>query len=192
LRLLVFVLPAVLSVIIGIVIVVAVVIANSSNRGISSNWNSPSTTSAAPELHNAAGLNALLALTREQFGDTIGYELTVFHDYAIIDRADPNDTRRVLNYMYRGGDWKSWSTPSSRFPSDVLADLSTFDVTAVIATLASAPQLLDLKNPDNTYLIVRGADGGNLELSIYVSDHGLSGWMEVNPDGSVKELHPPT
>ena len=58
--------------------------------------------------------------------------------------------------------------------------------------MQSAPKSFDFKNPEDTYLNIRGEMGGQLDLSIYVSDHGLHGCLEINPDGSVRKLHPPT
>jgi hypothetical protein len=46
-------------------------------------------------------------------------------------------------------------------------------------------------NPDATYLIVEGEEGGALRIAIYVSDHGLSGRIELNPDGTVNKVYPP-
>jgi serine/threonine-protein kinase len=63
-------------------------------------------------------------------------------------------------------------------------------VDAVAATLASAPQSLGAPDRSQTYLIVEGAEGGGLKLSIHSAAPGTD-FMEVNPDGSVKEIHPP-
>lgn len=97
----------------------------------------------------------------------------------------------MKSYTYRGGDWSEW-TDGSVSSSDVSADLSKFDVAAVLPTLQGAPKLFDFKNVDSTNMLIRGVTGGALELSMSVSDHGLNGYLTVNPDGSVKRLNPPT
>jgi hypothetical protein len=150
-----------------------------------------STLTSAPQLHTPDGLNGMLASERSQFADTRGYRLVVYPGYAILDRADPADKRRKKSYDYRGGDWTDW-TAGTTSSSDMEADLSQFDVTAVLATLNGAARSFDFTNPESTYLIIDGKADGTLGLSIYVSDHGLSGYMEVNPDGSVKKTHPPS
>jgi serine/threonine-protein kinase len=75
--------------------------------------------------------------------------------------------------------------------ADHLGDLGKFDVAAVAAQIPGVPQKLDLKDPDASYLIVDGTEGGTVDISIYVSDHGLSGRVELNPDGSIKKVWPP-
>ena len=61
------------------------------------------------QLQSLGGLTGLLEQARKKFGDTMGYRLLVYPDYASMDRADPNDDRRKLSYTYRGG----WGSPSS-------------------------------------------------------------------------------
>jgi serine/threonine-protein kinase len=40
------------------------------------------------------------------------------------------------------------------------------------------------------YVLVMGAEGGGIELAIHSMDPG-TGFMQVNPDGSVKKVFPP-
>jgi serine/threonine-protein kinase len=40
------------------------------------------------------------------------------------------------------------------------------------------------------YLIVEGAEGGSVELAIHSAAPG-TGFMQVNPDGSIKKVFPP-
>ena len=67
---------------------------------------------------------------------------------------------------------------------------ATLRLSGVAATLAAAPQALTITNPKDTRLVVESG-GRSLSLTIHVSN-GVSGWMVVNPDGSIKELHPPS
>jgi serine/threonine-protein kinase len=60
----------------------------------------------------------------------------------------------------------------------------------VAATLAGAPQALGAPDGSQVYLIVEGAEGGGLELSIHSGAPG-TGYMQVNTDGSVKKVFPP-
>ena len=51
--------------------------------GISANTQAP------PRLlHSTNGLNGLLEQARKKWGDTMGYSLTVYPDYAVMERAD--------------------------------------------------------------------------------------------------------
>lgn len=155
----------------------------------------------APELHTADGLTGLMASVRDEFGDTTGYELVVYPDYAILDRASPTNEHAQQNFIYRG-DWEKWSSDSMVSPLDHLVDLSQFDAAGVSTTLAEAAQLLDIDDATTTYLIVAGSgssgpdvfrkDGPapNVKLTIHVTAPA-SGWIEINPDGSVIALYPP-
>ncbi len=84
----------------------------------------------------------------------------------------------------------SWGSDTTTSSLNYLADLNTFDVPAVAATLAGAPQALAAPDNSQTYLIVEGAEGGGVELSIHSMAAG-TGFMQVNPDGSVKKVFPP-
>ena len=61
------------------------------------------------ELHSLGGLTGLIEQMKKRFGDTNGYRLTVYPEYASLSRPDPNEDRRELNYTYRGG----WGDPSA-------------------------------------------------------------------------------
>jgi serine/threonine-protein kinase len=163
--------------------------------------SAPATTSSAPtatqsaapgpsQLHTAEGLSGLLDTLRSKFGDTMGFQMVVYPDYATVGRADPTNSHVKQDFMYRGGQWSSWGSDTTTSSFDVLGDLGAFDVGAVAATLAGAPQALGAPPGSGSYLIVEGAEGGVLELAIHSVEPG-TGFMEVNPDGSVKEIHPP-
>jgi serine/threonine protein kinase len=151
---------------------------------------SAATTAGPAQLHTAEGLSGLLNTIRSKFGDTMGFQLVVYPDYAITERVSPKNSHVEQDFMYRDGQWNSWGTDTTTSSFNVLADLSAFTADAVAATLAGAPQALGAPDGSKTYLIVEGAEGGGLELSIHSAEPG-TGFMEVNPDGSVKEIHPP-
>jgi hypothetical protein len=135
----------------------------------------------------ADGLNGLLGEIRNRFGDTMGYRLTVYSNYAIVDRVDPENNRYAKSYIDRSGKWSDFG-PSSKPDSDEpLIDLSKLDVAAVTAALPGAAQKLGITNVKSTYLIF---DAGGAK--IYVSDGVESGFMDFNPDGSVAAVHPPS
>ena len=69
----------------------------------------------------------------QRFGDTMGYSLTIYPDYAVLSRPDPKDERRKLSYSYRGG-FDDPST-SAKGDDDVLVDLAAFDVKETVAIL---------------------------------------------------------
>lgn len=147
------------------------------------------------QLHSLGGLNGLLEQMRKKFGDTVGYRLVIYPDYAVLTRPDPRDDRRTLSYSYRGG-WDDPST-SSKGSDDRAVDLGKFDVPAIVGVLRGAPETLNIK-PDevkSTYLTLDPSrDPTNpelLEISVYVSSEFGSGYISVNPDGSVKRINYP-
>jgi hypothetical protein len=148
------------------------------------------------QLHSLGGLTGLIEQMRKQFGDTMGYRLVVYPDYAVLDRVDSQDDRRKLSYTYRGG----WGNPSPSAVSDddALVDLSKFDAKTVVGVLRGAPETLGIKPADvkSTYLIIEAgkdpANPGGLALSVYVSSDFGSGYIQLAGDGTVTQINYPS
>ena len=148
------------------------------------------------QLQSLGGLTGLLEQTRKRFGDTMGYRLLVYPEFASIDRADPTNDRRVLDYTYRGG----WGDPSSSAKSGdkALVDLSKFDVKVAVGIMRGAAETVGIKQSDvkNTYLIVDPATDpttpGALSLTVYVSSDYGSGYIEFGGDGTIKQVNYPS
>lgn len=147
------------------------------------------------QLHSLGGLNGLLEQMRQKFGDTSGYSLVIYPEYAVLDRPDPGDARRELSYTYRGGfdDPSTGAKGSDARP----VDLGKFDVAAIVGVLRGAPETLNIKpgKVRSIYLTLDPArDPTNpeaLEISVYVSSEFGSGYITLNPDGSVKRINYP-
>ncbi|ORW91991.1 DUF1707 SHOCT-like domain-containing protein [Mycolicibacter terrae] len=148
------------------------------------------------QLHSLGGLTGLLEQARQKFGDTMGYRLVIYPEYASLTRPDPTEERRELNYTYRGG----WDDPStSAKSSDALAvDLGRFDPKAAVGILRGAPETLGIKPSDvkSTYLIIEPARDptapGELSLSVYVSSDYGGGYIAFAGDGAVKRISYPS
>ena len=151
---------------------------------------SASTTAGPTQLHTADGLSGLLVTMRSRFGDTMGFQLLVYPAYAVTERVSPTNSHVEQDFMYRDGQWSGWGSDTTTSSFNVLADLSAFKADAVAATLAGAPPTLGATDGSETYLIVEGVEGGGLELAIHSAEAG-TGYMQVNPDGSVKQVYPP-
>jgi hypothetical protein len=148
------------------------------------------------QLHSLGGLTGLLEQLKKKFGDTMGYRLVVYPDYASLTRPDPSEDRRELSYTYRGG----WDDPSATAKSSdaTLVDLAKFDANAIVGVLRGAPETLGIKPADvtSTYLIFDPSKDpitpGALTLSAYVaSDYG-SGYIELDGAGNVKRINYPS
>ena len=152
---------------------------------------------APKQLQSLGGLTGLIEQMKQRFGDTEGYRLVVYPDYASLDRPDPDDDRRQLSFTYRGG----WGDPSTSATDDTdrLVDLSAFNAKEIVAVLRGAPETLGFKPTDvnNTYLIFepssdQTAPPGALDVSIYVSTDFGSGYIELNGDGTTKQINYPS
>ena len=147
------------------------------------------------QLQSLGGLTGLLGQMKTKFGDTMGYRLVIYPDYASLDRPDPGDDRRKLNYYYRGG--FDDPTASSKGSGDRAVDLSRFDAKAVVGVLRGAPETLGIKAAEvkSTYLIIEpGGDPAApdaVSIMIYVSSDFGSGYIELAADGSVKRINYP-
>ncbi|MEZ0356343.1 DUF1707 domain-containing protein [Mycobacterium sp. ENV421] len=166
-----------------------------SDPGAKSDGVAPVVLTPPRQLHSLGGLTGLLEQMKKKFGNTDGNRLVIYPEYASLTRPDPGDERRELNYTYRGG----WGDPStSGASSDAqLVDLSKFDAKAVVGVLRGAPETLNMKPGDvkSTYLIIEPSRDqtvpGTLTISVYVSSDFGSGYIQLNPDGSEKQINYP-
>jgi hypothetical protein len=150
------------------------------------------------QLHSLGGLTGLFEQMRSKFGDTTGYGITIYEDYASLERTDPNEPRRALRYSYRGG----WDDPSeTSMGSDArVVDLAQFDIPTLVGLIRGAPETLGIKPEEVETLYVSIAPNGDItappgsiEISIYVSpEFGNSGYIELNGDGSTKRVSYPS
>lgn len=167
-----------------------------SDPGAKSDGVTPVVLTPPRQLHSLGGLTGLMEQMKQRFGDTNGYRLTVYPDYASLTRPDPTEERRELNYSYRGG----WGDPSSSSKSTdaTEVDLSEFDAKAVVGVLRGAPETLGIKPEDvsSTYLSIDpGRDPttpGALSIAVYVSSDYGSGYIELAGDGTVKRINYPS
>jgi hypothetical protein len=150
------------------------------------------------QLHSLGGLTGLFEQMRSKFGDTTGYGITIYDDYASLERTDPNEPRRALRYSYRGG----WDDPSETSTSsgDKVVDLGQFDIPTLVGLVRGAPETLGI-NPAEVktlYLDIEAnsdvtAPPGSIQISIYVSPKfGDSGYIELNGDLSTKRVSYPS
>jgi hypothetical protein len=147
------------------------------------------------QLHSLGGLAGLFEQMKQKFGDTTGYRLVVYPDYASLDRPDPSEERRQLNYSYRGG----WDDPtSSSKSSDArVVDLAAFDMKAIVGLMRGAPETLGIKPSyvTSTNLIIYPSGDplspDTVEISVHISTDFGSGSLELNPDGSTKRVYYP-
>ncbi|WP_304108080.1 serine/threonine-protein kinase [Mycolicibacterium bacteremicum] len=142
------------------------------------------------QIQTADGLSGLLQTMRDKFGDTMGFSLVAYPGYAVYDRPTPTNANVKESFTYRGDGWEEWGSSMSTSAFDILADLSQIDTTAVADVLGDAPQHTGAPVGSDSYLIIEGAEGGGLELIIHSTEPG-TGFLKLNPDGTIKQVYPP-
>jgi hypothetical protein len=146
------------------------------------------------QLQSLGGLNGLLEQMRQRFGDTMGYDLVIYPEYAVLYRTDPSDERRKLSYTYRGG--FDDPSPSAKSEDDVLVDLAAFNVENAVGILRGAAETVGLNPADvkkeSTYLTIDPTRDptapGELTLRANVSSDFGSGSVTFAGDGTIKRI----
>jgi hypothetical protein len=167
-----------------------------SDPGAKSDGITPVVLTPPKQLHSLGGLTGLIEQMKQRFGDTTGYRLIVYPEYASLDRPAPHDDRRQLSYTYRGG----WGDPttSAKSDDDRLVDLGRFDIKTVVGVLRGAPETLCMKPADvkSTYLSIDPSRDPTtpdaVSIDVYVSSDFGSGYIQLGADGSVKQINYPS
>jgi Domain of unknown function (DUF1707) len=149
------------------------------------------------QLQSLGGLTGLFEQMKLKFGDTTGYDLTIFADHASLERPDPAEPRRTLRYSYRGG----WGDPSETSTSEKAAvNLLQFDIPTLVGLVRGAPETLGIKADEvkSCHISIGpnsdiSAPPGSIEIEIYVSpEFGNSGYIELNGDATLKQVNYPS
>ena len=145
------------------------------------------------QLLTLSGVTGVLAQMRTQFGDSLGYQLNIYQDKAVLQRPDTANPHKVVEWIYRNGSWTNRGASTAVFSDSAVGDVSRFDVQAVIGVLHEAPQTLQLYGTITTFLSIESVNDGSLYLNIHVSepDSRRSGAIAVAADGSVTDIERP-
>ncbi|BBY00736.1 DUF1707 SHOCT-like domain-containing protein [Mycobacterium seoulense] len=144
-----------------------------------------------PRLLTLSGVSGFLAQMRAQFGDTLGYQLNIYQEQAVVERPDTANPHKVVSWLFRDGNWTSVGPEMAVASRLVVGDLSTFDVQAVVSVVQQAPQTLHIYDANQLFLTIESRKDGGLRLQINASDGALSGTIVLAADGTVTDIAPP-
>ncbi|OBB86754.1 DUF1707 domain-containing protein [Mycobacterium sp. 852002-30065_SCH5024008] len=149
------------------------------------------TSTPPPQLLTLSGVSGVLAQMRTQFGDTLGYQLNIYQDQAVVERPDTANAQKLVTWLYRDGNWASVGPKMALASRLAVGDLSKFDVQAVVGVVQQAPQTLHIYDANRIFLTIESRKDGGLHLQINASDGALSGTIVLAADGTVTEIAPP-
>ena len=69
----------------------------------------------APELLTLSGVTRVLAQMRTQFGDTLGYQLNIYPDKAVLQRPDTANAHKIVEWIFRKGSWTNQGASTDVF-----------------------------------------------------------------------------
>lgn len=146
------------------------------------------------QLQSLNGFNGLFEQMRQRFGNTMGFELDIHSDMAMLSRPDPQDNRRLQRYYYRGGWGDPSSSPSTVDSDDRLVDLARFDFEKTLGVARGAPDTVGIKRADvkDVWIRVSPAEDPStpdaVTIDVHVNSDFGSGYIELFPDGTVKQI----
>lgn len=133
------------------------------------------------------GLAQVVDATRSEFGDGVVDDLTVYPDYAVVFRPDPEAPRRQLVYRYDEDGFAEPST-SARDPKEPPVDITQIDIAKTSGVIAGAGQSLNLTQIDTIYIVVRHSDDGP-ELVLHANnDRNESGYLTADLAGNFRSV----
>jgi hypothetical protein len=144
------------------------------------------------QFQTVAGLNRVMELTRQRFGDTIGYSISVTPESFSVQRVDPDNPKRMATYHWY--QWKgSFTDPSAIISLDSTppVDLSKFDANAAVRVMQDAPNMLhiDASVVKSNLFIIRPAkmSPGQVEVDVFLDTRKGIAQILLAPDGTVKQ-----
>ena len=137
------------------------------------------------ELHTAAGLEQLVALTKAKFGTTVIDSAAIYPDYASIEVVMKDDERRVENWFFAKG-FEGEPSKGTRTADSGTIDLAAVNPAAYARALKRSPSVLGVEDITSTYVVIRNS-GDQPTFSVYVSnEYSENGYWTFTLDG--KEL----
>ncbi|MET9212582.1 MULTISPECIES: DUF1707 SHOCT-like domain-containing protein [unclassified Nocardia] len=139
-----------------------------------------------PDLTTGNGFAHFIAAYRSEYGSTVADDLTLYPDYAIVERAARKPGKED-DLIYRG-DFEPFGSQSDRRPDTKSFDLAAIDLARYARLMSGAPQSTRVPGGSVVHVSVEHPSGGGKyaepEITIYVKNElNQSGYMKVRFDG---------
>ncbi|MEV0435812.1 DUF1707 domain-containing protein [Nocardia sp. NPDC050413] len=146
-----------------------------------------------PDLTTGNGFAHFLADYRAEYGSALADELTLYPEYALVER-DSGKPGKQDELQYRG-DFDRWGSPGSRPPGTRSFDLATVDLAKYARLMSGAPQTTRVPGGWVSHVLVRfppgGAKDAEPEISIYVKNEAeQSGYLKIRLSGEPIAVYP--
>ncbi|MGS2807514.1 DUF1707 SHOCT-like domain-containing protein [Nocardia sp. MW-W600-9] len=146
-----------------------------------------------PDLTTGNGFAHFLAAYRTEYGSTVADELTLYPEYALVER-DSGRPGKQDELQYRG-DFEAWGSPGSRPPDTKSFDLADVDIARYARLMSGASQTTRVPNGWVSHVLVRYPPGGGKdaepEISIYVKNEAeQSGYLKIRLNGEPIAVYP--
>ncbi|MQY24051.1 hypothetical protein NRB20_71840 [Nocardia sp. RB20] len=144
-----------------------------------------------PDLTTAAGFDKFRTLYRTKFGDTVVDELTLFSDYASVQRTWRDQPNRVVDYTFRGG-FALGGAVTTRDRTKPFFDLAAVNVAALGDLLTRAPALTKVEGGAVSHLGMEIDSSDDVPMiRIFVGNKfNESGFLEATPAGQLVRAYP--
>ncbi|WP_169541928.1 DUF1707 SHOCT-like domain-containing protein [Nocardia jiangxiensis] len=144
-----------------------------------------------PDLTTAAGFDKFRSLYRAKFGDTAVDQVSLFPEYASIDRTTLAQPNRVADYDYRGG-FLATSAMTTREKDKPILDLATVNVAALGDLINRSVALTKVEGGAVSHIIM---DIDSITeaptISVYVGNKfNERGYVEATPAGQLIRVSP--
>lgn len=165
-----------------------------SDPGAKADGIAPQVLTPPRQLQSLNGVNGLFEQMRQKFGNTMGYELHIDPDSAMLYRPDPQDSRKEVYYRYVGG-WGDPQSPDAVDEDDRLVDVAKFDYEKALAVLRGGPETLNTKPEDvsSSWLRITPSDDPStpdlVNVEVIVNSDFGGGTIDLYPDGTVKAIN---
>ncbi|GAB3760201.1 serine/threonine-protein kinase [Microlunatus parietis] len=143
-------------------------------------------------LHTEKGMEQAIRALKKKAGTTRFSRVVVYPDYAVADVPVKGRKGAIDRYSYRDGVAEQ-STSSNAGREVKAVDAARIDWSILPSLMKQANNRLNLKKPENRYLILDGTGiftDGEPVIMVYLTDKYGGGYLTADLDGTVIEVNP--